>query len=265
MRFGAAASLLVTILRSICQNQCDARHRTIFDKTAFVQPQNSNARAWFDLRSPEHTNNHHLQWAFWFVVVSLALNRLAALNLLRSIDPCNGSRVRKRSGGKWPAETVVSPFSVRSGCDLQSKSCQPESFIFLRLVSSAGLKPFWMFDLWHRLNNRQGFRKNDAINTRFFDMLSAMAEALRHHRQHAEENDQYLCLSAVFLFTTFVNVRTRVWFEHPKRRQTKGRRRKKDFHHEGCSCHGGNRSPLALNVHVKCVDLLHYATGWPRR
>jgi hypothetical protein len=33
--------------------------------------------------------------------------------MFRTINPCHGSIVRKRSGGKRQAEMVVSPFSVR--------------------------------------------------------------------------------------------------------------------------------------------------------
>jgi hypothetical protein len=43
----------------------------------------------------------------------VAIGLLAARNLFRTIDPCHGSIVRKRSGGKRQAEMVVSPFSVR--------------------------------------------------------------------------------------------------------------------------------------------------------
>jgi hypothetical protein len=48
-----------------------------------------------------------------FIVVSVAIGILAAPKLFRTIDPCHGSIVRKRSGGKRQAEMVVSPFSVR--------------------------------------------------------------------------------------------------------------------------------------------------------
>jgi hypothetical protein len=41
--------------------------------------------------------------------------RLAAPNLFRTIDPWHGSIVRKRSGGKCPAESMFPPFSVRKG------------------------------------------------------------------------------------------------------------------------------------------------------
>jgi hypothetical protein len=111
-RFGTAVSLLVTILWPICQDRCDARHRTGFDKLAFVQPRCSNAHTLLNLRSQEHTNNNHPQWARRFVVISLALDRLAAPNIFRATDPWHGSIVHKRSCRKWPAETVVSPFSV---------------------------------------------------------------------------------------------------------------------------------------------------------
>jgi hypothetical protein len=51
-------------------------------------------------------NNNHPLWAHPFIVVFLPLRPLAAPNLFRTIDPCHGSIVQKRSGGKWPVETV---------------------------------------------------------------------------------------------------------------------------------------------------------------
>jgi hypothetical protein len=56
----------------------------------------------FDLRSQQHTNNNHPPWAHWFIVVSVAIGLLVAPNLFCTINPCHGSIVRKRSGGrKW--------------------------------------------------------------------------------------------------------------------------------------------------------------------
>jgi hypothetical protein len=57
-------TLLVTILKQICLNRCDARHHTDCDKSASVA-HSTGLYAWSAGTStpPEHTNNNHPPWA----------------------------------------------------------------------------------------------------------------------------------------------------------------------------------------------------------
>jgi hypothetical protein len=76
--------------------------------------------------------------------------------------------------------------------------------------------------------------------------VSAIFSAKRQHRRflrHGEENAGYLLISAVFLLTTFSNIRTAMCFEYSKRRETNGNDRSSDFRHDGSFRHGRNRSP----------------------
>jgi hypothetical protein len=113
---------------------------------------------------------------------------------------------------------------------------------FFASPSTRGAESFSYYRSMPWIDSTKKIRRKTASGNSCFALYRAQKH-IRRFLRHGEENAGYLLISAVFLLTTFSNIRTAMCFEYSKRRETNGNDRSSDFRHDGSFRHGRNRSP----------------------